>query len=179
MTESIEALSRRAAELRAAFDRSFAAPPREEGAARQDLLAIRIGAEAYAVKLGQVRGLFADRKFTRVPGGNAALLGVAGFRGTLVPVYSLGILLGHAAPRVPRWLVVAAVAPIALAFDAFDGHVRAGVDAILLRQSPAPVRGYAPEFIRTEGAVRPVLHLPSVIEALDTTQAPGAKSPQE
>ena len=177
MTEAIEGLSTRAAELRTAFDRAFAAPPRGDVEARQDLLAIRIGAEAYAVKLAEVRGLFADRKFTRVPGGDAALLGIAGFRGALVPVYSLAIVLGHAATQAPRWLVVAATAPVALAFEAFEGHVRA--DAVLPRQSPAPARGHAVEFIRSEGLVRPVLHLPSVIDALGTTQAPGAKSPQE
>ena len=171
MTDAMSGLAARAAELRSAFDQGFTAPLRIEAVATQDLLAIRVGAEPYAVRLSEVTGLFVDRKLTRVPGGNAALLGIAGFRGALVPVYNLRTLLGHPGTQAPRWLVVAATAPVALAFDAFEGHLRAAADAILPRQSPAQMRGYAPDFIRTESVVRPVLHLPSVIDALGTTEA--------
>jgi purine-binding chemotaxis protein CheW len=164
MSDLMSGLGERAVELRLAFDRGFAAPLRIEAAATQDLLAIRVSAEPYAIRLSEITGLFVDRKFTRVPGGNAALLGVAGFRGALVPVYSLRI---------------AAAAPVALAFEGFEGHLRAAGDAILPRQSPAKMRGYAPEFIRTESVVRPVLHLLSVIDALGATEAPNTEPNQE
>lgn len=179
MSGAMTGLAERAAALRSAFDSAFAVPLRVEAAAHHDLLAIRVGAEPYAVRLAEITGLFADRKFTRVPGGHAALLGIAGFRGALVPVYSLRILLGHSGTQTPRWLVIAAAAPVALAFEVFEGHVRAPADAILARQSPAQLGGYAAEFIRTEGVVRPVLHLPSVIDALATTPAPNATPNQE
>jgi hypothetical protein len=43
----------------------------------------------------------------------------------IVPVYDLRRLLGHAAAKPPRWLVVTGGAPaVALAFDMFDGHLR-------------------------------------------------------
>lgn len=179
MTDAMSGLAGRAAELRSAFDRGFTAPLRIEAVATQDLLAIRVGAEPYAVRLSEVTGLFVDRKLTRVPGGHAALLGIAGFRGALVPVYGLRALLGHSGTQAPRWLVVTAVAPVAFAFEGFEGHLRAAADAILPRQSPAQMRGYAPDFIRTESVVRPVLHLPSVIDALATTEASNTKPNQE
>jgi purine-binding chemotaxis protein CheW len=173
-------LHSRAAELRAAFDRSFAEAARADDQVSHDLIAIRVGAEPFAMRLTDVAGLFADRKVTHVPGGYPAQLGIAGFRGALVPVFSLPRLFACPAGSVPRWLAVAAVVPVALAFDGFDGHLRVPGDAILPRQAPAPRRGIAqqlapglaPEFIRTGDVVRPLIHLPSVIDALGATEAP-------
>lgn len=159
-------LTERSAELRNAFDRSFAAPLRATLVQTLDLLAIRVEGEPYAVRLADVAGLFADRSVTTVPASNPALLGLAGFRGTVVPVYSLGRLLGHSATvtQVPRWLIIAAAAPVALAFDAFDGHLRATAEALVAQQMKT--HGRAPEFIRAAGIIRPVLHLPSVVASL-------------
>lgn len=165
MIDSLPRLAERAAELRTDFDRAFAAPSRADVARKLDLLAIGVGAESCAVRLSEITGLFADRKITFVPGSNPALLGIAGFRGVVLPVYNLRTLLGHSAAQTPRWLLIAAAAPVALAFDAFEGHLRAAADAILSQQSDAKMRDYAREFLRTTDTVRSVLHLPSVIEA--------------
>ena len=133
-----------------AFDRAFAAPLRADAAAKHDLLAIRVGARTLRHALSEIAGLFADRKITRVPGSNAALLGIAGFRGAIVPVYSLPDAARAFRQRsAPRWLVIAAAAPVALAFDAFEGHLR-----VLGRRDPAAAIARAdarlrPEFIRT------------------------------
>lgn len=170
MIDSLSGLTERAAELRSAFDRAFAAPLRADAAVKQDLLAIRVGPEPFALRLAEVTGLYADRKITRVPGGKSELLGIAGFRGATVPVYSLRILLGFSAAPASRWLVIAVAAPVALAFDAFEGHLRAAADAILPQQSHAQMRGHAPEFIRTADTVRPVLHLASIVKALDASK---------
>jgi chemotaxis signal transduction protein len=189
-------LAERAAELRAAFDRGFAMPSRADVSVKHDLIAVRVGTEPFAIRLAEITGLFADRKITHVPGSAAALIGIAGFRGTLVPVYSLRTLLGHSGPQAARddsrritarWLVVAAVAPLAFAFDAFEGHLRASADAILPQQQ-APTRGYAPEsiqrgyapdFMRAADIVRPILHLPSIAGALGTAQAAHTTSMKE
>jgi len=179
MSDSVLRIAERAAELRSAFDRGFAAPLRIDAAVKLDLLAIRVGTEPCAMRLSEVAGLFADQKVVRVPGSHAALLGVAGFRGALVPVYSLGTLLGHSRTKASRWLVIAAAAPVALAFDVFEGHVRVPADAILPQQSQAQMRGCALEFIRTADLVRPVLHLPSVIDALGTTERRKSLQTQE
>src|SRR5258707_13955236 len=55
----------RAAEFRLAFDRAFAEPLRIDTAVKDDLLAIRVGGQACAIRLSEITGLFADKKVTR------------------------------------------------------------------------------------------------------------------
>jgi len=178
MTASTAQLAERVAALRSEFDRTFAAPRRIDTAIKHDLLAIRVGAEPFALRLAEVAGLFASRQITRVPGGDAALLGMAGFRGAVVPVYALGALLSFPSSRqAPRWLVVTAAAPVALAFDAFEGHLRAAAADILPRQSQGSLedfslQDFAPDVIRAGDAVRPIIHLRSAIAMLGKAAAP-------
>jgi purine-binding chemotaxis protein CheW len=169
MSASASVVAGRAAELRLAFDRGFAEPVRLDAAIREALLAVRVDTQAFAIRLSEISGLFADKKITPVPGSHAALRGIAGFRGTIVPVYDLQIVLGHsAAPgaAMPRWLVIAAAAPVALAFAAFDGQLRVPRDAIL--PQPSGARGYARELVQSRKFAGPLLHLPSVLEAIKT-----------
>ena len=159
-------LADQASELRLAFDRTFAESPRRDTAPTEDLLALRLGSEPYAVRLSEIAGLFADREITRLPGGATALLGIAGFRGNVVPVYDLHVLLGRSTAKALRWLMVAAGAPVAFAFEAFDGHLRASRDAIV----PADVEGqpekYVREFISDGGLIRPIACLPAILDAI-------------
>jgi purine-binding chemotaxis protein CheW len=166
MSDAALSLTERAAALRREFDQSFALPPRTESVATEDFLAVRIGAEACALRLGEISGLFADRKITPVPGGGPAQLGIAGFRGTILPVYSLQALLGRPSPERPRWLVVAAGAPVALGFEAFQGHLRVARSAVLTQKS-AERRFHARQYIRAQSLVRPVIELASVLGALE------------
>jgi chemotaxis signal transduction protein len=172
MTDSPSGLVERVAELRSAFDRAFAVPPRADAGIKQDLLAIRVGPEPCAIRLSEVGGLFVDRRITRIPTTEAALIGIAGFRGAIVPVYSLRAVLGHSGTEPTRWLVIATAAPVALAFDLFEGHMRVPADAVLPQQPNAQMRSLAPDFVRGADAVRPVLHLPSIIAALSTSEPP-------
>jgi purine-binding chemotaxis protein CheW len=142
-----DAPTSRAAELRNAFDRSFAQAPSPEGGALESLLKIRLGANPYALRLSDVSGLFADKKMTWLPSPVPELLGMAGLRGTVLPVYDLGMLLGCPRAAAPRWLVVAAGAPVALAFEAFDGYLSVRAEGI-------------------ERQVQMVIDLPSVIEQI-------------
>jgi purine-binding chemotaxis protein CheW len=160
----------RAAQLRQAFDRTFADPIRVDTALNVDLLAIEVGAQTYAIRLSEISGLFAGKKITNVPGGTAALLGVAGFRGALVPVYDLKVLLGEASSRGPRWLVIAQAAPIALAFDAFLARLRVKQEEIAPHSARAHAPRHAHELVRTGSFMGPLLHLPSLLELI---KAPG------
>jgi purine-binding chemotaxis protein CheW len=158
--------------MRAAFDRAFAAPARLDTATKQDLLAIRVGTHAYALRLSEVSSLVVDKPIRCVHGNAAALLGIAGFRGAIVPVYGLRTLLGHPGTQPSRWLVIAAGASVAFAFDAFEGQLRLSADAILPQQPNAQASSCAREFIRTQDIVRPVLHLPSVLDAVSGIARP-------
>src|SRR5205085_2889575 len=139
-----------------------------EAATKVDLLAIRLGPQSFALRLAEIAGLSAAKKVTRVPGTNAAMLGIAGFRGAIVPVYDLQALLGHAGGGTPRWLVIAAATPVALAFEVFEGQRRVLLDAIVPQHSRPETRTCTPDFVQMEHSVRPIIHLPSVLGAIKT-----------
>jgi chemotaxis signal transduction protein len=152
----------RLAQLREDFDRSFTEPARQHDAEYVELLAVRAGGRPYALRLSQASGVHSDRPVTPLPGPQAALLGVAGFSGAIVPVYDLAALLGHAVPERPRWLVLAAGKPaLALAFHELDGHVRIPVSIIVDEadghSGPDLLRGMAP----LQGGIRPIVDLPA------------------
>ncbi len=75
---------------------SFAEAPRGDVETTCDLLTIRVGGDAYALRLAEVGGLFVDRVVTPLPTLVPELVGIAGFRAALVPVYDL-----RAPARIP------------------------------------------------------------------------------
>jgi purine-binding chemotaxis protein CheW len=180
MNVALSHITQRAAELRLTFDRTFAEPVRLDTTLKEDLLAIRVGLQACAMRLSEVAGLFADRKITPVPGGHAALRGIAGFRGTIVPVYDLQSLLGDSSSETLRWLVIAAAAPVALAFAGFDGQLRVSRDAIVSEPSRPGTPGHAREIVRTENFVGPIVSLAAVLDSIKTQRPePAQKSKEE
>jgi purine-binding chemotaxis protein CheW len=156
------------AELRRAFDRSFAEAPAVEPGAHDDLLDLRIGSDSYAVCLADAGGLFADTRVTPLPGSVTEMCGVVGLRGAILPVYDLRALLGYAKGRVPRWLLVIAHTPVALAFDGFEGHLRvprAAIASVPDRTVSGRSR-HIHHIVRTDTCARPIIHMASVLEAI-------------
>jgi hypothetical protein len=151
--------------LREAFDRSFTAAAEVGGALHVDFLAIKIAGDAYAVRLSEVASLHADCAPVTAPSLLPELLGIAGFRAVLTPIYDLGALLGYGAGRPTKWLAIAQGSlPIGFAFDGFDAHLRVPLDQITAEQTGAAahIRGA----VRAGGAPLPLLHLPSVVEGI-------------
>ena len=152
----------RLAGLRDDFDRSFAEPSRQHDVKHAELLAVRAGLRAYALRLSQASGVHSDRPVTPLPGPQAALLGVAGFNGAIVPVYDLAALLGHPVPERPRWLVLATGSPpLALAFHDLDGHVRVPVATIVDETDGHAGRDVLRGMVPLPGGTRPIVDLPS------------------
>lgn len=170
MSTALSDVAGRAAEFRLAFDRGFAEPFHIDTSIKDDLLAIRVSGQACAIRLSEITGLFADKKITGVPGSGSALRGIAGFRGAILPVYDLAIVLGHSASQSPRWLVAAAAAPVALAFETFECQLRVAREEILPQASRPDQRGYAREFVRTANFAGPIMHLPSILDAIKTSR---------
>lgn len=155
-----------ATELRRAFDRSFAKAPRERVAQFEDLLAIRIAGDPFALRLNELSGLSTGQPVTPVPTAAAGLLGIAGFRGTLVPVYDLRILLGYPATEASLWLgLVGKDLLTGLAFDGFDGFLRVPRDAVA-RKETVSATALVHEVVQTRDSVWPLVHLPSVVEEI-------------
>ncbi len=151
------------AELRSAFDESFAqaAAPLEDAGER--LLAIRIGDEGYALRLSEITGIQALRRVVPLPGGPEGFRGLAGIRGRLVAVYGLAALLGIRGAGEENWLVLTQGAePIGLSFPAFEGFLEESALHPAQERESEHVR----EVLRTGSVVRGVIHLPSVSDAI-------------
>jgi hypothetical protein len=141
--------------LRRRFDESFAAPAASSPERLEDLLAIRVGADPYVLRLSQVAGLSAGLKFAPVPSPVASLLGIVGVRGMMAPIYDLGALLGYPHAADPRWTVfVRAPLTVGFAFETFESH---------LQVLASSVTG---ERVRAAGALRPIIDMSSVVAML-------------
>lgn len=157
------------AELKRAFDRTFGEAHGAKTTAEHDLLAITLAGDVYGLRLSQIGAVHSDRPITRLPGSPPALLGVAGLRGTLLPVYGLRELLGYPGAPTPRWLAVVAGAQVGLAFEQFDGHLRVPSGAIVAEAGaadPPRRRPLVRDVVHTEGQALPIIHLPAVLDAI-------------
>jgi chemotaxis signal transduction protein len=159
--------TRMAAELRAAFDRTYALPSlSQEANQSEDLLAIRLAGNAYAIKVSEISGLANNRKTIALPSAMPELLGVAGIRGALVPVYSLAALMQvNRGPEEDRWLALCGTEePIGLAFTEFEGYLQVPLADLYAASQENLTRGHVKEVARTAGLVRSVLSIPSIVE---------------
>lgn len=156
----------RVAELRAAFDRSFSEAPSPEVAALDDLLDIRVGTTPYALRLAEMSGLFADMKITPMPTRVPELVGIAGLRGSILPVYDLRAMLGHTVDERARWLAIAAAMPVGLLFDRFEGHVRVRRDAIVWQGGRDGDVRHVREVVQLNGLMRPIVSIGSILETI-------------
>ncbi|MBI4467947.1 MAG: chemotaxis protein CheW [Acidobacteria bacterium] len=160
-------LSATAEELRRAFDRSFAEAPAAESPEIEDLLAIGMGSDPYALRVSEIAGLFAGQKVSPLPGPLPELVGIAGLRGEVVPVYDMPALLGYSGAETLRWIVLVVTGEtVALAFDQFDGHVRLERKAVAPEDRDNSARRHVREVARIADVVRPIIHLPSLLQAI-------------
>jgi purine-binding chemotaxis protein CheW len=130
LNDSIE--DNKAAQLRQAFDRTFALPPSLASPEVEDLLTIRVAGDSYAIRLLDIAGIVTGRRVVSVPSVTPDLLGLAGIRGGIVPVFGLSSILGYGPdPGSPRWMILCGTEePIALAFSDFEGYLRLPTSAL-------------------------------------------------
>lgn len=161
-------VAERAAELRRVFDRSFAEAPGSAVIDYENLVAIRVTDDPYAIRVAEIAGVFAGKRFTPLPGSLPELLGIAGFRGAIVPVYDLAMVLGHSRSRAgaPRWLVLAAQLPVGLAFDRFDGHLRVGRETVSPAKNLEANQDVVRELVGGAAFGRPIVRVAAVLEAI-------------
>ncbi|MEO8004349.1 MAG: chemotaxis protein CheW [Betaproteobacteria bacterium] len=153
-----------AAALRKEFDQAFAVAATTRKVQNTHLLAIRVDANPYAIQVAEIGGLQVDRVIAPLPTTIGGLLGLAGIRGELVPVYSLAVLLGYHAPlRVPRWLALCGGAhAFGLAFDDFERHLNVAGAQIATADSVNTKAQHIGAVAHTEGGSRPVISIPSI-----------------
>jgi purine-binding chemotaxis protein CheW len=161
-------LESKAAELRQAFDRSFALPPPQASPEVEDLLTIRVAGDPYAIRLREIAGMVAGRRVVPVPAVTLDLLGLAGIRGGLVPVFGLASILGYGpAPGSPRWMLLCgAEEPIALAFSDFEGYLRLPKSSLHADENLRATRQYVNQVASTEAGARAVISIPLVVATI-------------
>jgi len=163
MTENA-ALASRALELRREFDAAFAAPPATARRATIDLLDIALGGHPCALRADEIAGIHLDLVVTPIPGPLPELAGVTALRGALLPIYDLGLVFGAGA-CAGRWIVLDAARTVGFAFTQFHGHLRIDTADLAAHdggESPA----MAPHVARLGAAARPVLSIPSLVDAV-------------
>lgn len=157
----------RVEELRGAFDAAFVAPPPGHAEDCEALILIQAAGEALALKTRHIAGLVPRSLILPVPSRIPELLGIAGIRGTLTPVYDLAALLGlPLRQQEPRWLALTGQElAAALAFDEFEGQVEVPRTCLYL-DGASPVRRHMGTLARIGSSVRAVLDLPDIMEAI-------------
>lgn len=167
-------LDGQAAALREAFDRSFAELPAEAPPEHEDLMTIRVAGHPYIIRLRDITGIVAMRPIVPVPTAAPGLLGLAGIRGEIVPVFGLSSILGHAEPAdAPSWMVLCGTnEPIALAFSEAESYLRLPKAALHAARDPQTSHEYVNEIVTTATGVRAVIGIPRVVAAIRKRSGP-------
>jgi len=169
LNDSIE--DNMAAQLRQAFDRTFALPPSVASPEAEDLLTIRVAGDPYAIRLLDIAEIVTERSVVSVPTVTPDLLGLAGIRGGIVPVFSLSSILGYAPDSgSPRWMIICgSEEPIALAFSDFDGYLRLPASALHADENFRATREhvkYVNQVASTPDGARAVICIPLIMAAI-------------
>ncbi|HVK69136.1 MAG TPA: chemotaxis protein CheW, partial [Polyangium sp.] len=156
---------RHVAELRHAFDASFAAPPRNAEQSGELVLAIQAGGQGYAIRLSDIDGVHECRKVVPLPGSPPGLLGITGIRGRLFAVHALGSLLGLPTwHEKPRWLLIAGGAePVAIGVASIEACLEVSPAHLLPALATKDGEKHIREIVTLAGQARGVLVLESLV----------------
>jgi chemotaxis signal transduction protein len=150
------------------FDQGFAAAPSAAATVFEDLLAIRVAGDPYALRVREIAGMVASRKVVYLPSRKPALLGITGIRGSVVPVYGLAALLGYGASARPApWLALVGISvAVAFAFEEFTSFLRVESGAVhaAQRESDGPLTA---SVVQMGNASLRVVDIASMLAALD------------
>ena len=161
----------KAAQLRQDFDRTFALPPSPASPEVEDLLTIRVAGDPYAIRLLDIAEIVTGRSVVSVPAVTPDLLGLAGIRGGIVPVFGLSSILGYGAnPGSPRWMILCgSEEPIALAFSEFEGYLRLPSSALHADENfsaTSEKTKYLDQVARTPEGVRAVISIALILATI-------------
>lgn len=156
------------AEMRTAFDQTYAIPPSIQSVGQiEDLLAIRLAGNPYALRTAEISAFARIPKMVTVPSPSPELEGLAGIRGAVVPIYSLAALFGSDREQQVRWCVwCGSEELIGFAFGQFEGFVRASRSQIYSPQQEDLTCEHIKSVFRTDETVRPVVNLSSLVQLM-------------
>jgi purine-binding chemotaxis protein CheW len=153
--------------LKRDFDRAFAAPPRGVQEAFEDVLAIRIGGDPYAIRLADVAALAARPPAVPLPSRRPECLGLVGQGGSLAVLYSLSALLGlGGGTSTPRWMaLLKGGSGLALGFEGYEGYARIPLSEIAPLAEGAK-RRHVSRGAGRGAATRLIIDIPSILNEL-------------
>ena len=169
LNDSIEGSN--AAQLRQAFDHTFALAPSLASPGVEDLLTLRVAGDPYAIRLLDIAAIVTQRRVVSVPAVTPDLLGLAGIHGGIVPVFGLSSILGYGPdPGSPRWMILCgSEEPIALAFSDFEGYLRLPTSALHadenFREKREDVK-YVSQVANTPDGVRAVISIALIMATI-------------
>lgn len=161
--------SSKVAELQSEFDRTFSLAPSSQAVEQiENLLAIRVAGEPYAIRVLEISGLANNRKIVPLPSPIRELLGVASMRGGFLPVYNLEALLGYkSGVDPPRWLALCGSdEPVGLAFAEFEGYLRVPSIQIYAAEQMDAAREHVKHVVRMADIARAVVSIPYLVEMI-------------
>jgi chemotaxis signal transduction protein len=164
-----------AAELRKAFDQSFAVPIVSEPEMTEDVLAVRAQDHNLALRVSEIAGLSSCPTIVPVPGRNPALCGLANVRGALVTVYRLSTLVGGEGDAITGgWIVLCADdRTVALQFDELVGYHSVRSDAIHASAAADP-SGRQKQVVQIADVSRPVISISDLLVTIRRSARTGS-----
>ena len=161
-----------AAALRRSFDDSFAAPATSTNESQESMLAIRIGADPYALLLSEIMGLYSDVRIIAVPSRVPQFKGIVGLRGMMAPVYDLAALMHYPPAPSTRWMVLAGgTRPVGFAFENFEAHLRVPAASVQNGggggDAGSAIRQYTRGSVRAAGALRAIIRMDAVMKLVE------------
>lgn len=156
------------AEMRTAFDRTYAVPPPSQSVdQKEDLLQLRLAGNPYALRTSEISAFARAPKTIAVPSPAPELEGVAGNRGGVVPIYSLSAIFGYGREQHGRWCALCLRdEPIGFVFGEFEGYVRVVRSQIYAGRQEDLTCQHVKQVIRTGEILRPIVSLPSIVELI-------------
>ncbi len=168
MTENLANAASQALEYRRAFDQSFALEQVLQNQVYVNVLMMSIADNPFVVRLSEISCVSKCPKIVPVPSKSPALIGLAGIRSELLPVYSTAELLGCPREDEVRWLLIAGKqSPIALALANLDTCISVPVEAFVRSEQ---VRGKAKsqEVLTVGTGVRTVIQISELVKELSS-----------
>lgn len=166
MIEDGKGLTGKAARLRETFDRGFAEPPRTANGEHEDVLAIRIAGRPFALRARQLATIVKDKKIVPFPSTSSGLIGMAGVRAAIVPVYSLAALLGFSSNGDAglKWLAMAGTPAVGLAFEELVSFERIEKDDSGHGRNTTADAGFVHRVALIGGTVHGIIDVQAVVE---------------
>lgn len=160
------------AELKAAFDESFANPPPGERDAHEDFLLIRAKNQRLCVRVRETAAVLRCPPVTALPSSDPALCGLSGVRGALVAVYSIAALAGETrSPDNRGWILLCAGdRSIALFFDQLLSYARTPSTNVYVNESAG---GLGNHVVEIDGSKQSVLDIPQLLQTLHRARRSG------